>query len=205
VNATGVDPKTGAIRYLAIGDSLTQGIGPDNFEQAAFPIRLGERWKAKGCKVEVKNAGISGYTVAQMIQDEVPEIAAFKPTLITFQSGANDIANGVTIDDYRKNVKIVLDAAKKSGARVVVLLQNEWFRAPHGPDYGGTAEKRATYDAVMMEEVKTKGAELADLRPIYKAQADKKLWVADGIHPPAKVYEEWATELARVITVPCAK
>ena len=155
--------------------------------------------------MELKNAGIAGYTVAQMIADEVPEIAAFKPTLITFQSGANDIANGVTIDEYRKNVKKVLETAKKSGARVVVLLQNEWFRAPHGPDYGGTAEKRNAYDAVMLDEVGKAKAELADLRPIYKAQADKKMWVADGIHPPAKAYEEWATELARVITVPCAK
>jgi acyl-CoA thioesterase I len=188
-----------------MGDSLSQGIGPDNFEQAAFPARLTEKWKAKGCKVELKNAGISGYTVAQIIQDELPEIAAFKPTLITFQSGSNDIANGVTPDEYRKNVKKVLETAKKSGARVVVLLQNEWFRAPRGPDYGGTAEKRNAYDAIMIEEAKAKGAEIADLRPIYKAQADKKMWVSDGIHPPAKAYEEWANELVRVVPVPCAK
>ncbi len=202
-SATGVD-GTGTIRYLAIGDSLTQGIGPEDFEAAAFPARLTAKWKAKGCKVELKNAGIAGYTAGQMIQDEVPEIAAFKPTLITFQSGANDIANGVSPDEYRKNVRTIIEAGKKAGARVIVLLQNEWHRAPSGPDYGGTADKRNAYDAIMLEEIKARGVELADLRPLYKAEADKKLWVADGIHPPAKVYEEWATELARIISVPCA-
>jgi acyl-CoA thioesterase-1 len=140
-----------------------------------------------------------------MVTDQLPSIAEFKPTFITFQSGANDIANNVTTDAYRNDVKTVLDAAKKSGARVVVLLQNEWFRAPEGPNYGGTPEKRATYDSIMIEEVKAKGAELVDLRLLYQQQADKKLWVSDGIHPTGEAYDAWAAEIARVIASPCGK
>ena len=67
-----------------------------------------------------------------MLTDEVPQIEEFQPTLITFQAGGNDIVNGVTVEDYRKSVQGVLDAATGSGARVVVLAQNEWFRAPGG-------------------------------------------------------------------------
>lgn len=201
----GIDPTTGTIRYLALGDSLTQGIGADNPETGAFPAKLAERWRAKGCKVELKNVGVSGYTASQILSDQVPEIEPFKPTFITFQTGANDIANGVTTDAYRTDVKAVLDAAKKSGARVVVLLQNEWFRAPEGPNYGGTAEKRATYDTIMIEEVKARNIEIADLRLLYQQQADQKLWVADGIHPTGAAYDAWSAELARIIPAPCGK
>ena len=65
----------------------------------------------------------------------MPQIEEFKPTLITFQAGGNDLVNGVSADDYRSNVQAVLDAATGSGARVIVLAQNEWFRAPGGQGY----------------------------------------------------------------------
>ncbi|MBS2012665.1 MAG: SGNH/GDSL hydrolase family protein [Deltaproteobacteria bacterium] len=201
----GVDPTSGEIRYLSIGDSLTQGIGAPNPETEAFPAKLAERWRAKGCKVELSNVGISGYTAGEMLRDQVPQIAPFKPTFITFQSGANDIANSVTPEAYRTNVRAVIDAAKKSGARVVVLLQNEWFRAPAGPGYGGTPEKRAAFDAIMLEEIARASVELVDLRLLYKQQADANQWVSDGIHPTAAAYDAWANELARVIPAPCGK
>lgn len=201
----GVDPSSGEIRYLSIGDSLTQGIGAPNPETDAFPAKLADLWRAKGCKVELKNAGISGYTAGQILRDQVPFIAEVKPTFITFQSGANDIANSVTPTQYRADVKAVIAAAKASGARVVVLLQNEWFRAPAGPGYGGTPEKRAAYDAIMLEEIAAASAELVDLRLLYKQQADANQWVSDGIHPTAAAYDAWAEELARVIPAPCGK
>jgi lysophospholipase L1-like esterase len=201
----GADPQTGEVRYLSLGDSITQGIGTDNFEKAAFPARLTERWRAKGCTVDLKNVGISGYTAGQILADQVPEIAPYKPTFITFQAGANDIANNISIDVYRANVKAVLEAAKKSGARVVVLPQNEWWRSPQGPGYGGTMEKRDAYDAALIEETKAQGAELVDLRALYRSHADQKLWASDGIHPTDACYDEMAAELARVIPSPCGK
>ncbi len=201
----GADPATGEIRYLAMGDSLTQGVGASNMETGSFAAKLSERWRAKGCKVDLKNVGISGYTAGQVLSDQVPEIAPYKPTFVTFQSGANDIANKVTPDQYRTNVRAVIDAAKKSGARVVVLYQNEWFRAPDGPSYGGTQEKRAAYDTIMEEEVKAAAVEIVDLRLLYRQEADAHLWVADGIHPTPACYDAWAEELARVIPAPCGK
>lgn len=204
----GADPQTGEVRYLALGDSITQGIGTDAFETDAFPARLSERWRAKGCKVELKNAGISGYTAAEVLRDQVPEIAPFKPTLITLQDGANDIVNAVPPETYRTNIRAILDAAKKSGARVVVLPQNEWPRSPEGINYGTVSslmDQRDALNTILIEEVKAKGAELVDLRALYRQHADKKLWAADGIHPTPPAYDEMAAELARVIPSPCGK
>lgn len=201
----GVNPETGEVRYLAIGDSITQGIGSTDFEADAFPAKLAARWRAKGCKVELQNVGVAGYTAQEMIATELPAIAPFRPTIITFQGGANDIANDVTQDKYRTNIRIILDAAKRSGARVVVIGQNEWWKSPEGPGYGGTQRKRDAYDAILFEETKARGVELVDLRFLYRQHADKNLWAEDGIHPTAAAYDEVAAELARVITMPCKK
>ncbi len=201
----GADPATGEIRYLALGDSISQGKGSSDFETAAFPARLAARWRANGCVVVLENLGVPHYTAADVIAREVPEIARFKPTLITLQVGSNDIATKVPIDTYRAGVRTILDAARKSGARVVVLGQNEWWRSPQGASYGGTSEKRDAFDAVLFEETKAKGAELVDLRLLHRQHADKKSWAEDGIHPTAAAYDEMAAELARVIPLPCGK
>ena len=193
---------TGEIRYLALGDSISQGKGTPDFETAAFPARLAGRWRANGRKVVLKNLGVPHYTAADVLTLEVPEIAPFKPTLITLQVGSNDIATKVPIDTYRTRVRTILEAARKSGARVVVLGQNEWWRSPQGAGYGGTSEKRDAFDAVLFEETKTSGAELVDLRLLHRQHADKKMWAEDGIHPTGAAYDEMAAELARVIPSP---
>ena len=87
-----------------------------------------DQWRADGCQVELQNAGISGYTAGQILAEQVPQIDSFQPNIITFQAGGNDIANGIPVDEYRDNVKAVLDSATGSGARVIVLAQNEWDR-----------------------------------------------------------------------------
>ena len=125
-------PEPGEVRYLALGDSLTQGVGAPDEQTGAFPALLAERWRADGCEVELQNAGISGYTAGQILAEQVPQIESFGPTIVTFQAGGNDIVNGVPLEEYRDNVKSVLDSAKASGARVIVLAQNEWFRSPEG-------------------------------------------------------------------------
>lgn len=201
----GADLQTGEIRYLAIGDSISQGKGTPDFETAAFPARLAERWRAKGCKVTLKNLGVAHATAADMLAKQVPEIAAFRPTFITLQVGSNDIATKVPIETFRAQVRSILDAARESGARVVVLGQNEWWRSPEGAGYGGTMAKRDAFDAVLVDETKATGAEFVDLRLLYRQQADRKMWADDGIHPKAAAYDEMAAELARVIPAPSAR
>ena len=193
----------GQVRYLSIGDSFTQGVGA-RVESKAFPAQLADAWRTRGCDVELSNVGHSGFTSAQVLLQEVPKINAFRPTLITFQVGTNDIVKGVGIDDYRRNVATVFDAATTSGARVVVIPQPEWFRSPVGKDLrDGKGTERNAYDEVMIEEAKIHGAEFVDLRPLFSGQADKQMWSDDGLHPNATAYAEWANELVDALPTPC--
>lgn len=194
----------GAVRYLSLGDSLTQGIGAVDLDNGAFPALLAAKWRAAGCEVELQNAGISGYTAGQVLSDQVPTIAEFAPTIITFQAGGNDIANAVPLDEYRTNVAAVLDAASDSGARVIVLAQNEWYRSPDGQNYGeNQAAQRVDFDSALIAEADSHGAEFVDMRPLYKEQADGGQWVEDGLHPTPEAYEAWASGLAEAVPAPC--
>ena len=188
-----------------MGDSLTQGIGATDLDNGTFPALLAQQWRDAGCDVELKNVGISGYTAAQIVADQVPEITPFEPTVITFQGGGNDIANGVTIDDYRTNVNTVLDATQAAGARVLVFAQNEWYRSPEGQNFGGLklADQRAAYDKVLIDAAAAHDAQFVDLRSLYKSEADQNLWAEDGLHPTPEAYVDWSEAMAAAVPAPC--
>jgi lysophospholipase L1-like esterase len=195
---------TAGVRYLALGDSFTIGTGAS--EATAFPARLSDRWRAKGCSLTLENVAVNGYTTEDLIDLELPSIASFRPTFVTVAVGANDIVRGHSLEVYRANVRRILDAAKAGGARVVVLPQPDWSRSPSAASFGtreALAESITRFNAALAEEARAKSLEWVDLVPLMQQQAVKGQVAADGLHPSAEAYDAWAAELARVLTSPC--
>ena len=60
------------------------------------------------------------------------------------------------------------------------------------------------FNAALAAEARAKGAEWVDLVPLMQQQAAKGQLASDGLHPSSEAYDEWAAELARVLTSPCA-
>lgn len=191
-------------RYLALGDSFTIGTG--SVPAQAFPARLVDRWRAKGCSLALENVAVNGYTTDDLIATELPSLASFHPTFVTIAVGANDIVRGRALDAYRANVRRILDAAKASGARVVALPQPDWSRSPSAASFGAQpqlADAIAAFNAALAAEARAKGVEWVDLVPLMQQQAAKGQLASDGLHPSADAYDAWASELARVLTSPC--
>ena len=195
----------GAVRYLALGDSLTQGVGAPDESTGAFPALLAEHWRADGCEVELQNVGISGYTAAQILAEQVPQIESFQPNIITFQAGGNDIANGVPIDEYRENVKQVLEFGEgERSARHRPRAE----RVVHGRRWASTTVKAFRHSAWRMTRCSSKrhlpqGAEFVDMRPLY-ARAGRPEPVGRRRTPPdARGLSGWADKLSEEVPAPC--
>src|SRR5262249_51145949 len=101
------------IRYLALGDSFTAGTG--NPPSAAFPSRLASLWRAHRRDVMLKNVAVDGYTTEDVLEQEIPEVAPFHPTLVTLAVGANDRVHGFRADVYRSNVRVLFRAIIDAG------------------------------------------------------------------------------------------
>ncbi|MFC7614410.1 SGNH/GDSL hydrolase family protein [Actinokineospora soli] len=194
----------GAVRYLALGDSVTSGEGVPAEE--TYPSRLAALWRAAGCDVEVQNVAVTGYKSADVVAEELPAVDAFKPTLATVMVGANDLANGVGLDEYRANVRAILRDLADAGARIVTISQQYWERTPFAEGYGTPEElgaKRLEFDDVLIEEGRAVGATHVDLRPVFEEQAGQRMWLDDGLHPTGAAYEAWADGVHRAVGVPC--
>jgi lysophospholipase L1-like esterase len=190
---------TAEIRYLALGDSFTAGTGSP--PSAAFPSRLAALWRAHGRAVTLKNAAVDGYTTEDVLEQELPQVAAFRPTLVTLAVGANDRVHGWTAEVYRSNVRVVLRAIIDAGVapdRIVALPQPEWSLSPAAAWLGDPAQLGAdivAYNGILRDEARAAGARYVDLYPLMHRQAESRMITGDGLHPSARSYEQWAAAL----------
>jgi lysophospholipase L1-like esterase len=191
-----------APRYLALGDSFTIGTGAT--PEQSYPARLTAR---ASCSVELRNVGVNGYTTEDVIEDELPELAPFKPTLVTLAIGANDIVQGRTPGEYRDHVRRILAAVKAAGAkRIVSLPQPDWSLSPAARSFGDSPAIHARIvdaNSILRDETLAVGGSFADLFPLMETQARAGMIASDGLHPSAAAYDAWAAELARQGVSPC--
>jgi acyl-CoA thioesterase I len=160
-----------ATRVLALGDSLTAGLGlpPDQ----GFPARLAAALKAGGGAVTVTNAGVSGDTSAGGLA-RLGWSLSDHPDVVLVELGANDALRGVDPKQTYANLDKIVARLKESGTKVLLL----GMRAPlnWGRDY--QKEFDAIYPAL---------ARKYDV-PLYPffldgVAGDPSLNQEDGIHP----------------------
>jgi acyl-CoA thioesterase I len=186
-------------RFLALGDSFTIGTGttPDR----SFPAALVRIWTQQGGSVVLANPAVNGFTTDDLVRDELPVIASFRPTLVTLLIGANDIVRGSSEDRYRRQMTAIHKRIRDDGdgARVIGLPQPDWSLAPAGSGFGDVAAIARTierFNRVARDEATRGGASWIDLFPLMREQGRKRMFAPDGLHPSAEAYAEWARELA---------
>lgn len=194
-----VSGADGPIRYLALGDSFT--IGTSTPENLNFPSQLSAMLKKKGREVRLENVAVNGYSTRELIRDELPALAAVKPTHVTLAIGANDLVRGSGAAEYRTRLKQIftkLTAAGLTGNRLLVIPQPDWSQAPIAEAFGDRDELRTrieAYNGILAEETKAAGGVYVDLWPLMVEQGAKKLFTSDGLHPNQKAYTAWAEAL----------
>jgi acyl-CoA thioesterase I len=161
------------LRIVALGDSLTAGLGLP--ADKAFPAVLQAALRAKGYDVAVANAGVSGDTAADGLARydwSVPQDA----DALIIELGANDMLRGLKPATTKEALAEILD--KASAAHLPVLLAGMRAAPNLGADYD------RAFDAIYSDLAKAHGALLY---PFFLdgVAADPKLNQPDGLHPTA--------------------
>jgi acyl-CoA thioesterase I len=170
--------RADTVTFLALGDSLTAGLGLDPAQ--AFPARLETALKAKGHDVVVMNAGVSGDTAAQgaarldwALTDDVDGVLV--------ELGANDALRGLPPEQAEQALDGILAKLKERNLPVLLL----GMKAPPnlGPDY--VTKFDAIYPAL------AKKYDVA-LYPFYLdgVAAEARFNQSDGMHPNAGGVDE---------------
>ena len=161
---------------LAFGDSLTADYGVKDEE--SYPSKLQEKISSAGFPHKVVNAGVSGDTTAGGVR-RIRWLMKHEPEIVILALGANDGLRGLSIDEMRKNLEIMITICREHNAQI--LLAGMKALPNYGEDY--------------MREFETVFPELAEKHDLIflpflleGVAGEREYTQSDGLHPLASGY-----------------
>jgi acyl-CoA thioesterase-1 len=165
------------LRLVVLGDSLSAGYGLP--ASAAFPNVLERALRARGHKVEIANAGVSGDTSTGGL-DRLDWSVPDGTDGVIVELGANDMLRGLDPSIPRKAIEEIVKRLKARG--IPAMLAGMYASRNLGPDYvrsfeGLYADIANRYGLV--------------LYPFFLdgVAGDRSLNLPDGLHPTARGVE----------------
>jgi acyl-CoA thioesterase-1 len=198
-------PITGAIRYVALGDSTGAGVGA---REGGYVARLFKRIAADRSGSTLANLCVSGATTSDVLRGQIGRGIAIDPNLVTLGIGINDIGHGFELEEFAKNYEAILIKLKE-GTRATIVVTNlpDISSAPRiPPSLRGEYQQRIIEFNGRLQEIASRhGVTVFDVFTITHEQlpSHPEYFSADGFHPSDQGYELWAEQMwptiARVI------
>ncbi|MBC7792014.1 MAG: SGNH/GDSL hydrolase family protein [Anaerolineae bacterium] len=190
--------RSANLSFLALGDSYTIGEGVAREER--WPEQLAVLARAQdvplGDPLIIARTGWTTDELSAAIDSANPQ-GPF--ALVTLLIGVNNQYRGRDADEYRGQFRALLARAVGfaggDARHVVVLSIPDWGVTPfaEGRDRRGISAAIESYNAIGREETARAGGRFVDVTAASKrAELDRSLLAADGLHPSGKMYSEWA-------------
>lgn len=172
----GLFPVPAAARtLLVVGDSLSAAYGME--VESGWVALLGKRLKRENLDYQVINASISGDTTANGLARLPKLLAQHQPALVIIELGGNDGLRGLSLEQMKHNISMMITKAKRLGARVLLV----GVQLP--PNYGKTYTER--FQAIYREITAEQNVKLVPTLLEGVATRDE-LMQPDRIHASAK-------------------
>ncbi|PEX38459.1 lipase [Bacillus cereus] len=176
-------------RFIAIGDSFTEGIG-DEVEGIALKSWVDHFVQLYVNDIEYVNFAKRGLVTKEIRSQQLEKALAFKPDLVSLIAGANDVLKGRwNLQTYKNDMEFMIDKLSKTGADIMIAnLPDFTVRLPFA------SEKKQ----VIKEQLLEANDVIRSLSKEYKLHHvdfwshqlvnDNTLWSTDLIHPNSKGY-----------------
>ncbi|MEU2975281.1 SGNH/GDSL hydrolase family protein, partial [Nocardiopsis alba] len=128
--AAGAVDRPQVIRsYVAIGDSLTEGMEDDSGpggEYRGFADRLAEHLGTLTPDFRYANLGVRGRRMRHIFGEQLEQTLEWKPDLVTVLAGGNDVLRpGNDLDELAEQFEQGVRRLRDAGIRVVILAGHD--------------------------------------------------------------------------------
>lgn len=171
----------GEFVYVALGDSAAQGIGASSPDNGYVGLLAKDIANKTGKSVKVVNISVSGAKIQDVIGKQLPELAKYKPDLITVGIGSNNIR------------KFNEAAFKKQYDELASKLPKGAYVA-NIPYFGGLYKNNTeaiTASKIITNAAQANGLVLVDLQSETKNNQSILNYAADYFHPNNRAYKIW--------------
>ncbi len=191
------------IRYVAIGDSFTEGVGdelPDGRVRGWADL-VAEGWaSALGAPIDYANLAIRGKLIGPIVEQQLEPALELKPTHLSFNGGGNDILRPKA--DVARIVELfghVLRRCDEEGVTLLLLSGADPTRQLPG---GRVMKKRGDLLSHAVE------ARVADRPEVFRAYnwfdaelATPRFWSEDRLHMNSRGHHRVAARVLDTLGV----
>lgn len=170
-------------RFVAMGDSFTEGIGDPNPDSPGgnrgWADRVAEELASGQPDFAYANLAIRGRLLNQIIDEQLEPALALKPDLVTICAGGNDVIRpGGDPDRLAERMDGAVARLRGSGAGVVLFTGPDLGSTPV---LGGVRGRAAIYNENLRTVAKRHGAIIADMWALRELN-DPQMWAPDRLH-----------------------
>lgn len=190
-------------RYVALGDSFTEGVGdPDPSRPnglRGWADRVAEQLAKHHPDFRYANLAIRGRKLPAIIAEQIEPAVALEPDLITIYAGGNDMLRPKV--DLDASIAAYDEAIAKlagTGARVLMWTA---FDASGSALFRGLRGRFALYNELVREVADRHGATIVDFWR-FREYRDWRYWDADRLHMAAAGHQRMAQRVLDVLDVP---
>ena len=180
--------------YVALGDSLTSGVGVSSYEQS-YPYQLAQYLT----EIDTKNItlypqAIPGAKTHDVIGSLLDSTIKIQPNIITILIGVNDVHGNISKEEFENNYKTILKRlTEETNAKIYTITipyigAKNLILPPH--DYYFDAQTQE-FNQVIQKLSQQYRVENIDLYTPDLKMKGTDYYSSDLFHPSFVVYKEW--------------
>ena len=178
-------------RYVAIGDSFTEGMSDEDPQRPGeyigwadrLAVHLGEYASAQGTQLGYANLAVRGRLLADVVGAQLDSALTMEPDLVSMVGGGNDILRpSADIDGLARRLEEAVVRIRATGADVLLATPVDPADAPL---VKATRGRVGAYSSFIWGIAQRHGAYVLDQWSLT-ALRDGRLWSDDRIHMTAE-------------------
>ncbi|UMP00079.1 SGNH/GDSL hydrolase family protein [Amycolatopsis sp. EV170708-02-1] len=190
------------IRYVALGDSQSEGIG-DGDETTGYrgwADRFAEQLAATGEPVLYANLAVRGRLAGQIHAEQLGPAVALRPTLATVVAGMNDLIRpNYDAEAVAGHLEAMFAALTAAGATVATVAFPDIGRI--APIAAPLRRRVADLNGRIRNAAARLGVTVVD-GDRYEVTSDPRLWCADRLHANPSGHARIAAAVAHGLGIP---
>ena len=189
-------------RYVAVGDSFTEGVGDHDptlpHGVRGWADRVAEVLATRSEDFGYANLAIRGRKLDAILAEQVDPAVAMRPDLVTIYAGGNDILRPrMEVDTLVARYDEAVGRLVGTGAEVLVFTA---FDLGFAPLFRHLRGRVATYNELVREVADTRGARIVDFWRL-RDYRDARLWDVDRIHMSSAGHQRMAVAVLNTLGV----
>ncbi|GAB3711326.1 SGNH/GDSL hydrolase family protein [Nocardiopsis oceani] len=192
----------GNLRYVALGDSQTEGVGDTDGVGGyrGWADRFAERLAATGARVDYANLAVRGRLAGQVREQQLKPALELRPNVATVFAGVNDLIRPkYDADAVVGELETMFAELTGIGARVATLTFPDIARI--APLAKPLAPRVLDFNERVREAAERHGVAVADTAA-YEIATDPRLWGTDRLHCSPVGHDRISGSVAHALGIP---